>query len=49
MLLSALGTFGFTIFNVALYSALTFMTAINVSVEHAGMPMHGNRRKNAFG
>ena len=39
LLLSALGTFGFTVFNVALYSALTFTTAINVSVEQAGMPM----------
>jgi len=39
LLLSALGTFGFTVFNVALYSALTFTMAINVSVEQAGMPM----------
>lgn len=39
LLLSALGAFGFTVFNVALYSALTFTTAINVSVEQAGMPM----------
>ena len=39
LLLSALGVFGFTVFNVALYSALTFTTAINVSIEQAGMPM----------
>ena len=37
--LFALGTFGFTVFNVALYSALTYTTAINVSIEQAGMPM----------
>lgn len=37
--LTLLGTFGFTVFNVALYSALTFTTAINVSIEQAGMPM----------
>ncbi|RFC67825.1 MULTISPECIES: DMT family transporter [Mesorhizobium] len=39
LLLSMLGTFGFTIFNVALYTALTLTTAINVSIEQAGMPM----------
>ncbi len=38
-LLAALGAFGFTAFNVALYSALTYTTAINVSIEQAGMPM----------
>lgn len=37
--LTLLGTFGFTVFNVALYSALTFTIAINVSIEQAGMPM----------
>jgi len=39
LLLSALGAFGFTVFNVGLYTALTYTTAINVSVEQAGMPM----------
>jgi len=39
LLLTLLGACGFTIFNVALYSALTFTTAINVSIEQAGMPM----------
>ena len=31
--------FGFTVFNVALYSALDYTTAINVSIEQAGIPM----------
>jgi len=39
LLLFLLGMFGFTVFNVALYTALTYTTAINVSVEQAGMPM----------
>lgn len=39
LLLTLLGTFGFTIFNVALYTALTLTTAINVSIEQAGIPM----------
>jgi len=39
VLLTGLGTLGFTIFNVGLYSALTFTTAINVSIEQAGIPM----------
>ena len=38
-LLIALGAFGFSIFNVALYSALNYTSAINVSIEQAGMPM----------
>jgi len=38
-LLVALGAFGFTVFNVALYSALSYTTAINVSIEQAGIPM----------
>ena len=38
-LLFLLGTAGFTMFNAAMYSALTFTTAINVSIEQAGMPM----------
>ena len=39
LLLFALGTAGFTMFNLALYSALMFTSAINVSIEQAGMPM----------
>ncbi|MBX3597514.1 MAG: DMT family transporter [Rhizobiaceae bacterium] len=39
LLLFALGISGFTLFNVALYTALTLTTAINVSIEQAGMPM----------
>ena len=39
MLLSALGAFGFTAFNLALYSAVGYTTAINVSIEQAGIPM----------
>ena len=38
-LLALLGFLGFSLFNVALYSALLFTTAINVSIEQAGMPM----------
>ena len=38
-LLVALGFFGFTVFNVALYSALKYTSAINVSIEQAGIPM----------
>lgn len=37
--LAGLGTLGFTIFNVALYTALFHTTAINVSIEQAGIPM----------
>jgi drug/metabolite transporter (DMT)-like permease len=39
LLLSALGFFGFTVFTIALYMALIYTTAINVSIEQAGMPM----------
>lgn len=38
-LLFALGAAGFTLFNAAMYSALVFTSAINVSIEQAGMPM----------
>ena len=38
-LLACLGFFGFTVFNVALYSALKYTSAINVSIEQAGIPM----------
>lgn len=37
--LTVLGTAGFTIFNVALYSAVLYTSAINASIEQAGMPM----------
>lgn len=37
-LLAGLGFFGFTLFSVALYSALVFTTAINASILQAGMP-----------
>ena len=37
--LISLGAAGFTIFNIALYSAVVYTTAINVSIEQAGMPM----------
>ncbi len=37
--LMALGGVGFTIFNIALYSAVIYTTAINVSIEQAGIPM----------
>lgn len=39
LLLSALGFVGFTVFTIALYMALVYTTAINVSIEQAGMPM----------
>ncbi|RZS82101.1 EamA domain-containing membrane protein RarD [Phyllobacterium myrsinacearum] len=38
-LLAALGGFGFTFFNMALYTALNYTSAINVTIEQAGMPM----------
>jgi drug/metabolite transporter (DMT)-like permease len=38
-LLGGLGALGFTGFNVALYSALTYTSAINTSIEQAGIPM----------
>ena len=38
-LLFALGAAGFALFNVALYTALNYTTAINASIEQAGMPM----------
>ncbi|SFT43239.1 DMT family transporter [Mesorhizobium sp. YR577] len=38
-LLTALGGLGFTVFNMALYTALIYTTAINASIEQAGMPM----------
>ncbi|MDP3899078.1 MAG: DMT family transporter [Mesorhizobium sp.] len=38
-LLILLGALGFTAFNIALYSALNYTSAINVSIEQAGMPM----------
>ncbi|MDQ2632520.1 MAG: DMT family transporter [Pseudomonadota bacterium] len=37
--LMALGAVGFSIFNVALYSAVVHTSAINVSIEQAGIPM----------
>ncbi|MCV0394633.1 MAG: DMT family transporter [Rhizobiaceae bacterium] len=37
-LLAGLGFFGFTVFSVALYSALHFTTAINAAILQAGMP-----------
>lgn len=39
VLLTLLGAFGFTVFNVSFYTAFFYTTAINVSVEQAGMPM----------
>jgi drug/metabolite transporter (DMT)-like permease len=39
MTLGALGAVGFTLFNITLYSALKYTSAINVSIEQAGMPM----------
>src|SRR5690606_14571509 len=39
LLLFALGAAGFTLFNAAMYSSLTFTTAINAAIEQAGMPM----------
>ncbi len=38
-LLAGYGMFGFTFFNIFLYSALQYTTAINVAIEQAGMPM----------
>jgi drug/metabolite transporter (DMT)-like permease len=38
-LLCALATCGFTFFNALFYTALTHTTAINVSIEQAGMPV----------
>ena len=38
-LLSAYGALGFACFNIALYTALNYTTAINVVIEQAGMPM----------
>lgn len=38
-LLFLLGFFGFTLFNVALYTALAHTSAINVSIEQGGIPM----------
>ena len=37
--MTLLGALGFSIFNIALYSALLYTTAINVSIEQAGMPL----------
>lgn len=37
--LAVLGAGGFALFNALMYSALTFTSAINVSIEQAGMPM----------
>jgi drug/metabolite transporter (DMT)-like permease len=37
--LFVLGTAGFTLFNATFYSALQYTSAINVSIEQAGMPM----------
>ena len=39
LLLAALGAIGFTFFTAAMYSALTYTTAINAAIEQAGMPM----------
>jgi len=39
LLLCVLGTCGFTFFNALFYTALTYTTAINVSIEQAGMPV----------
>jgi len=39
VLLCVLGTCGFTFFNALFYTALTYTTAINVSIEQAGMPV----------
>jgi drug/metabolite transporter (DMT)-like permease len=38
-LLGILGAVGFALFNATMYSALTFTSAINVSIEQAGVPM----------
>lgn len=39
LMLSGLGMVGFTVFNITLYCALLYTSAINVSIEQAGMPM----------
>lgn len=39
VLLSVLGAAGFALFNAAMYLALTYTTAINVSIEQAAMPL----------
>jgi drug/metabolite transporter (DMT)-like permease len=39
LFLAVLGAAGFTAFNVALYTALLHTSAINASIEHAGIPM----------
>lgn len=39
VLLFALGAVGFGLFNAIIYSALNYTSAINVSIEQAGMPM----------
>lgn len=39
LLLTVLGACGFTLFNAIFYTALNYTTAINVSIEQAGMPM----------
>lgn len=39
LLLGVLGMCGFTLFNVIFYTALNYTTAINVSIEQAGMPI----------
>ncbi|HEV7255407.1 MAG TPA: DMT family transporter [Mesorhizobium sp.] len=38
-LLALLGFLGFSLFNIALYAALLFTTAVNTSIEQAGIPM----------
>lgn len=38
-LLATLGASGFTLFNTIFYTALNYTTAINVSIEQAGMPI----------
>jgi drug/metabolite transporter (DMT)-like permease len=38
-LLALLGALGFAAFNIALYSALNYTSAINASIEQAGIPM----------
>ncbi|EHK58458.1 DMT family transporter [Allomesorhizobium alhagi] len=37
--LTTLGALGFTVFNMALYTALIYTSAINASIEQAGIPM----------
>lgn len=39
LILFGLGTVGFTLFNGAMYSALKYTSAINVSIEQAALPM----------